>query len=347
MRQEETVAFARDLFGKSFADIERLLGMFDNSLIEQRHFSMPKEWYSQPHALEERNDLYIKLATEFGIAAISDCLSSEEFLDGNVATEEIDAIFFISTTGMATPSIEARIMNRMSFSPHTRRIPIWGLGCAGGAAGIALAGEYCRANPRAKVIVLALELCSLTFQLSDLSKSNLVGTSLFADGVACLLVAGDEAKISVPADHSCRPFIRSSRTTLKPNSERIMGWDVRNEGLYVVFSRDIPAVIRSWLKDNIVEFLASENLSMSDIRHLIAHPGGRKILEAYQDSLNIPEEMTQIPRAVLRDHGNMSSPSIVYVLKEFMSKQLGRGEIGLMTALGPGFSSELLLLEWR
>jgi len=347
MTQEESIAIARSLFGKSFPDIDRLLSIFDNSLVQRRHFAMPIEWYSQPHSLQERNDLFIKLATEYGIEAINACLSSSEFLAGDVPSEEIDAIFFVSTTGMATPSIEARIMNRMSFSPRTRRIPIWGLGCAGGVAGIALADAYCQANPRAKVILIALELCSLTFQLSDLSKSNLVGVSLFADGVTCVLVAGEESKIPLSAGHPYRPKIRSSRTTLMPNSEGIMGWDVKDDGLYVVFSRNIPVVIRGWLKDNIEEYLTSEDLSLGDIRHFVAHPGGRKILEAYQDSLNIPEAMTRISRAVLAEHGNMSSPSVVYVLREFMLESIGQGEIGLMTALGPGFSSELLLLEWQ
>ena len=126
-----------------------------------------------------------------------------------------------------------------------------------------------------------------------------------------------------------------------------MGWDIKNEGLFVVFSRDIPAVVRGWLRDNVVEFLASENLSLTDIKYLVAHPGGRKILEAYQDAFGIPEEMTRIPRAILREHGNMSSPSILYVLKEFMLSEIVEGEIGLMTGLGPGFTSELILLEWR
>jgi alkylresorcinol/alkylpyrone synthase len=346
IEQAETVAFVRGLFGKGHEDIQRLLTIFDNSLIEKRHFTMPKEWYGQTHALQERNDLYIKYATELGIEAIRACVGDRQFLTRDIPCEEIDAIFFVSTTGMATPSIEARIMNRLPFSAHTKRVPIWGLGCAGGVSGIARAGEYCTAFPRAKVIVIALELCSLTFQPEDLSKSNLVGTSLFADGVACVLVTGDDVELNGLAELPSLPYITVSQTTLMPDSERIMGWDVKNDGLFVIFSRDIPDIIRRWLKGNVDEFLTRQKLTRRDIQHLVAHPGGRKVLEAYQDALEMTEEMTAIPRAVLRDHGNMSSPSVLYVLKECMRQQIAPGEIGLMTALGPGFTSELLLLKW-
>jgi alkylresorcinol/alkylpyrone synthase len=347
LSQADTVEFVRDLFAKGHEDIQRLLTIFDHSLIEKRSFTMPKAWYSQPHSLQEKNDLYIKYATEFGIEAIEACLQNSTFLSRNIRCEEIDAVFFVSSTGMATPSIESRIMNRLPFSPHTKRVPIWGLGCAGGVSGIARAGEYCLAFPCAKAIVIALELCSLTFQPEDLSKSNLVGTSLFADGVACALVAGDGVPLNDLAGKSSYPCIIDSQTTLMPDSERIMGWDVKDNGLFVVFSRDIPDVIRRWLKDNILEFLDKKKLNLTDIRHFVAHPGGRKILEAYQDALELTEDMTRLSRAVLQDHGNMSSPSVVYVLKEFMSQTIAPGEIGLMTALGPGFSSELTLLEWQ
>ncbi len=343
---EQSVAsiVVRQRFKSGFADIERMMNVFDNSRIDQRHMSVPLEWFLTEHSLKERNDLYIERATEYSIGAIEACLASDTAFVEPVRTEEIDAIVFISTTGMATPSIEARIMNRFPFSPHTKRVPIWGLGCAGGVAGIARAREYCLAYPNAKVLVIAIELCSLTFQHDDFSKSNLVGAALFADGAACALVAGDqvETKSKLPA----LPQIRGHQTTLMANSERVMGWDVKDRGLYVVFSRDIPDIIRGWLKENVDEFLTAQNLNGQKIEHFIAHPGGRKVLEAYQAALGLTEDDTAIAREVLRLHGNMSSPSILYVLKEFMQKPVPRGERGLMTSLGPGFTSELLLLEW-
>lgn len=345
---EQSIAsiIARERFRDGFADIERLMSVFDNSQITKRHVSVPLKWFLEPHTLQERNDLYIQLATDFGIEAINACLQNETFLKEPVACEEVDAIIFISTTGMATPSIDARIMNRLPFSSHTKRIPIWGLGCAGGAAGMARASEYCTAYPSATVLVVALELCSLTFQHDDLSKSNLVGAALFADGVACALIAGDEAESNGRVRRECIPHIRAHQTTLMPKSERVMGWDVKSSGLYVVFSRDIPDIIRRWLKQNVDEFIATQPMNGRRIAHFIAHPGGRKVLEAYQDALDLTEEDTRIARETLQSHGNMSSPSILYVLKEFMQKPIAAHDLGLMTALGPGFTSELLLLEW-
>ena len=343
---EQSIAsvVARERFRGGFADVERMMSVFDNSRIDKRHVSVPLEWFLEEHSLKERNDLYIERAVEYGSAAIESCLNNSVMLEEALQPGEIEAIFFISTTGMATPSIEARIMNRLAFSPHTKRVPIWGLGCAGGGAGVARASEYCRAFPKAKVLVLAIELCSLTFQHDDFSKSNLVGAALFADGIACALVTGSEANVKsrLPAV----PQIRGHQTTLMPNSERVMGWDIKDRGLYVVFSRDIPDIIRGWLKENVDEFLSAQHLNGRKIDHLVAHPGGRKVLEAYQDALGLTEDDTAVAREVLRLHGNMSSPSILYVLKDFMQKPVGRGELGLMTALGPGFTSELLLLEW-
>ena len=345
---EQSIAsvVARERFQSGFADIERMMSVFDNSRIDKRHVSVPLQWFLEEHSLKERNDLYIKLATEFGIGAVKNCLNSPDFLSDPIGTEEIDAIFFISTTGMATPSIEARIMNVLPFSPHTKRIPVWGLGCAGGAAGIARANEYCTAYSRAKVLVIALELCSLTFQHDDFSKSNLVGAALFADGVACVLVVGDEVDHTEWTKPNTVPHIRAHQTTLLPDSERVMGWDIKDRGLYVVFSRDIPDLIRSWLKQNVDEFLKQQDLNGRPVPHFVAHPGGRKVLEAYQDALGLTEDDTAVAREVLRTHGNMSSPSILYVLKEFMQKSIPARDLGLMTSLGPGFSSELLLLEW-
>ena len=345
--QADAIAFARERFAGGHPDIERLLTLFDNSLIDARRVVRPLEWYRANHSWQERNDLYIELATSYGSDVIAACLASPEFLKHEVSCGDIAAIFFISSTGLATPSIEARIMNRLPFSPHTKRIPIWGLGCAGGAAGIARAHEYCTAFPDAKVLVVAIELCSLTYQQDDLSKSNLVGSALFADGAACVLVVGDRVEAESIATLKSLPAVRGHQTTLMPDSERVMGWDVKDGGLYVVFSRDIPEIIRGWLKANVDEFLSTQNLNGHRVTQFIAHPGGRKVLEAYQDALHFDKNMTAIPRRILQSHGNMSSPSVFYVLQEFMRQEIRAHELGLMAALGPGFTSELLLLEWQ
>lgn len=346
--QEATIEFAKELFHDSFSDIDRLLKVFNNGLIEKRNFSSSIDWYKRNHTFEEKNNIYIEHAINYGVEAIKHCLSEPTFLKNPIEVKEIDAIYFISSTGISTPSIEARIMNELPFSPHTKRIPIWGLGCAGGAAGLSRAYEYCKAFPQSKVLVLAVELCSLTFQKNDHSKSNLIGTSLFADGVACACVVGDEVETSLYSRLKWLPDIVGTLSTLMSESEDVMGWDVKNEGLHVIFSKDIPTIIRSWLKENVLYFLGCHDLTLEDIKHFIAHPGGKKVLEAYEQSLGFSKDKTQISLDVLRNHGNMSSVTVLYVLNEYMKlSDLNKGEYGLAAALGPGFSSELLLLQWR
>ncbi|WP_368505820.1 type III polyketide synthase [Alkalihalophilus sp. As8PL] len=345
--QDTITEFARELFSENFQSIERLLTVFANGQISERQFAAPIDWFKEDHSLKEKNDLYIELATKYGAEAIKNCLNNRLFLKEEVDVKEIDAIILVSSSGMSTPSIDARIMNVLPFSPHTKRIPIWGLGCAGGAAGISRAYEYCRAYPESNVLVVCIELCSLTFQRNDRSKSNLVGTSLFADGIACALVSGDHSSMVHNSNRSVRPVIRQTMSTLMPDSEEVMGWDVKDTGLHVVFSRDIPSIIKNWLKPNVEEFLVRNNLEAGQIDAFVAHPGGKKVLEAYEETLSIPKSMTEVSREVLNKHGNMSSPTVLYVLEQFMNQEMEPGSYGLMAALGPGFCSELVLLQWE
>jgi alkylresorcinol/alkylpyrone synthase len=346
IKQAQVSEFAKELFSQSFRDIDRLLKAFQNGQIEKRHFVKSLDWFKEEHSFEDKNNAYIEAAVTLGKEAIEKCLSNQLFLTRNILYEEIDAILFISSTGIATPSIEARIMNKLSFNPHTKRIPIWGLGCAGGASGLSRANEYCRAFPKAKVLVLSVELCSLTFQRNDLSKSNLIGTSLFADGIACVLVCGDAVLKDDILKRGTFPSIMATQSTLMPNSLDVMGWTLKEKGLFVIFSRDIPHIIEEWLKPNVSEFLEENQIKLSQVNHFIAHPGGKKVLDAYITSLGLPPEMIELSHEVLKQYGNMSSATIFYVLKKFMEQDIPKGEIGLCTALGPGFSSELLLLRW-
>ncbi|HSP23422.1 MAG TPA: 3-oxoacyl-[acyl-carrier-protein] synthase III C-terminal domain-containing protein [Planococcus sp. (in: firmicutes)] len=334
--QQETVGVVRDLFGDHFTDIERLLRVFGNGQIEGRYFAAPLNWFKKERGLEERNRLYVEEAVRMGSRAVSRCLA-----EAGVEKEEIDAFFFVSSSGMATPTIDVRIMNELQMPAHIKRMPLWGLGCAGGASGLSRAHDYCKAYPDAKVLVLCLELCSLTFQRSDLSKSNLIGTSLFADGAACALVTGVNVQAPEAGFH-----IKDTQSTLMPDSEDVMGWDVTDGGLQVVFSRDIPKIIEKWLKPNVDLFLGKLGKTPDDITHFIAHPGGKKVLTAYETSLGMSTDKTELSRRVLAQYGNMSSPTVLYVLKDFMEKQPKSGEEGLLTALGPGFSSEMVWLEW-
>ncbi|NSL52655.1 type III polyketide synthase [Calidifontibacillus erzurumensis] len=344
--QEKTIEIVRELFRDSFNEIERLLKVFENGQIKERYFTVPLDWFIKDHSFMEKNDLFIEKAVQFGKAAIRSCLEDPVCLRERVPYEEIDAIFFITSSGISTPTIDAKIMNELPFHEHCKRIPIWGLGCAGGASGLSRAFEYCKAYPKAKVLVLSVELCSLTFQKNDMSKSNLVGTSLFADGIACALVCGDEVDLN-KEDHRFLPKIKATQSTLMPNSEDIMGWKIRNEGFYVIFSKDIPSIIRKWLGPNVNKFLEKQHVRIEQIEHFVAHPGGRKVLEAYVDALQLDVDKIKIPLKVLENYGNMSSATIFYVLKQFLEKNCKKGEYGLLTALGPGFSSELLLLKWE
>mgnify|MGYP001176596132 CR=1 FL=1 len=345
INQNQVMEFAEELFSESFKDIKRLLPVFLNGQIEKRHFAKDLEWFKKDHALKEKNDAYIESAVSLGAEAIEDCLKNETFLRESVPYDEIDAIFTISSSGISTPSLEARIMNILPFSPNTKRIPIWGLGCAGGAAGLSRAFEYCLAFPKSKVLVLSIELCSLTFQRNDRSKSNLVGTSLFADGVACALVCGDETNMHY-SKQSTVPKILATKSTLMKDSLDVMGWEMKNEGLHVIFSKSIPAIIENWLEQNVCEFLEEQHMNIRHITHFIAHPGGKKVLEAYEKALNLSEGMTDVSLQVLKEHGNMSSATILYVLKRFLLKA-NKTDTGLAAALGPGFSSELLLMRWE
>lgn len=342
VKQEDIKQYVKQLFAQSFSSIDRLLKVFENGEIRSRSFVRPLEWYKAEHRFAEKNDVYIESAVQYGCESIRKCLQHPAFLPKPIAYEEIDAIFFISSTGLATPSVEARIMNVLPFSPHTKRIPIWGLGCAGGAAGIARAFEYCLAFPEAKVLVVAAEFCSLTFQANDRTKSNLIGTSLFSDGVACVCIAGDKA-----ADAGVRPRVIAAQSALMPDSEGVMGWDIRDDGLFVVFSKDIPSLIQSWLKPQVQSFLQKHHLSISDIDHFIAHPGGKKVIDAYEAALRIQKEKTTVSFQVLQEFGNMSSATVYMVLERFMKTSIPAGDYGLLVALGPGFSAEMILLKWE
>jgi alkylresorcinol/alkylpyrone synthase len=332
--QDEARQFCRALFQEAYADIDRFLPVFSNALIEHRYFSAPPEWFSSEHSFAEKNQLYIESALELGEAAITACLES-----AGLGPQDLDHLFFVSTTGIATPSIDARLINRLRLRPNIRRTPIWGLGCAGGVAGLSRAYEYTQAFPRERALLLALELCGLTFQRNDLSKSNLVATSLFGDGAAAVLVSGDETR-------DAGPSILSSRSTLWYDSLEVMGWSINDRGLKVLFSRDIPTIVRDLALPALEAFLAAQGMTLQQLDHVIAHPGGTKVIEAYEQALGLANGKMARARDVLRRYGNMSSPTVLFVLEDFMrSGAIGAGEYGLLTALGPGFSSEMLLIQ--
>lgn len=337
--QNEIKNFTYNLFSGSDIDIERLISVFDNSEIIQRHISVEPEWLSKEHSFEERSGIFAEVSLRLAKQAIVECLAGV-----NTTPAKIDNIIYVTSTGVMTPTLDARLFNELGFNGHIKRLPLWGLGCAGGAAGISRAMDIARAYPKENVLVLAVELCSLTFQKDDISKSNIVAASLFGDGCACVLVAGDENEL---AANEKAPELVASLSTIYDNSLDVMGWDIVDTGFSVVFSRDIPTIVKENVKPNIAELLTMYNLEIEDIKHYITHPGGLKVINAYEESLGVKSGTLNISRKILKEHGNMSSPSVIYVLDEFLKniKNVKAGEYGLISSLGPGFSSELVLFK--
>lgn len=324
--QGEVKDFARGMFGEVYRDIERLAPIFDNVAVESRYFCVPLAWFSEDHTFPEKNDLYVEHALDLSEKA------SRRALDrAGVAPEEVGAVFFVSTTGLATPSLDARLIFRLGLSGHTRRVPIWGLGCAAGAAGLARASEYARLYPDQRVLLVSVELSGLTFQRSDRSKSNLVSTSLFADGAAAaLLGAGGSG-----------PEIVGSHSTTWPETERVMGWELVETGLKVQLSKSVPTIVRERLEEDLLAACASLGLDYGDVRHFVLHPGGAKVLDAFEDVLGMERGGLAFSRSVLREYGNMSSATVLFILERFMrGGEHAPGDLGLLSAMGPGFSAE-------
>ncbi len=329
--QLDAVEFARHHFSPNFADIDRLLAVYKSSRVETRQFCVPKEWFYSPHDLEEKNNTYIEWACRLGAEAAMKC-----FDKAVVFPEEIDHVIFVSITGFATPSIDARLANILKLRSDITRVPVWGLGCAGGANGLAMAYDYIKAYPKSKVLLVAVELCGLTFQFGDLSKNNLVATALFGDGAAAVLLDGAEGG----------PEIIDTKSTLWPDSLDVMGWNILNEGMQVVFAKAIPSIVSKYARENIESFIARHNLTLDDISYFLFHPGGAKVLDAYREALCLGPDALALSEAVLREHGNMSSVTILYILERFLRSEYKRpGAWGLFGALGPGFSSQSLLFK--
>ena len=331
------------LFEGGPAGHSRLLQVFDHSGIETRSVCMPLEWYTQPRTFAQQNALYVEHALRLGASAASRALAA-----AGLPASAVDHVVFVSTTGLATPSLDARISLALGCRPDCRRTPVWGLGCAGGAAGVARARDLALADAASVVLLVAVELCSLTFRHADRDKRNLVATSLFSDGAAAAVITGAAARAGTSPETRPKRALElvGSGSTLWPDTLDVMGWEVSSEGLHVVFSRDIPTIARERVKPFLEQFLARQGLTLADVTHMVAHPGGAKVLEAYASSLGWPEAGLAHARTELRVHGNMSSPSCLFVLERFLEAgDIGEGEFALLLALGPGFSAESVLLR--
>ena len=325
--------FARAMFSDVYRDIDRLLPIFDHSGVENRNFCVPAEWFYEDHSFSEKNDLYVESALDLSEKAARRALDK-----AGADSADVAAVFFVSTTGLAIPSIDSFLLRRLGLSEHTRRVPVVGLGCAAGASGLGLAAHYAGAcRPGELVLLVAVELCGLTFQKGDRSKANLVSTALFADGAAAVVIGRD-----ADGEAAAGPELLGSYTTTWPGTEDVMGFDVGEHGLKVLLSRSVPSVVYERMPENLRLALDSVGLSLEDIRHPIIHPGGAKVLDAFEEVLGLEPGGLDISREVLREHGNMSSVTVLFILERFLAgaDNTTAGGHGVLSAMGPGFSAE-------
>jgi alkylresorcinol/alkylpyrone synthase len=308
---------------------------FSNVSVGGRFLAYPLEKYLELDTFGKCNAHWIKAAEELGQQAI--CRATAR---AGVQPRDIDALFFVSVTGVASPSIDARLINRMGLSPNLKRIPIFGLGCVAGAAGIARAADYVRAFPHHVAALVSVELCSLTLQRDDLSVANIISAGLFGDGAACAIVAGADCELSGPQ-------ILATRSVFYPDTEDVMGWDISEKGFTIVLSADVPKVVQENLGRDVDAFLANEGLSRGEIGSWILHTGGPKVLEATAAALDLPEGALDASWHCLRKTGNLSSASVLFVLEEVMVRRRpAPGTYSILAAMGPGFCAELVLLRW-
>jgi len=303
--------------------------------VDTRHLALPIEEYYELKTWGKANNHWIEVAQDLGQKALCTALARAGF-----APSDLGALFFVSITGISSPSIDARLINRMRLPVNLKRIPIFGLGCVAGAAGVARAADYVRAYPKQVAAVLAVELCSLTLQQEDLSVANLISSGLFGDGAGAVLVAGSERE-------SNGPEILATRSVFYPDSEHVMGWDISERGFRIVLSREVPIVVEQHLANDVDAFLEDEGLTRRDIGSWVLHTGGPRVLEATAAALDLPEDALAASWDCLRRTGNLSSASVLVVLEEVMMRRRpAPGTYSILAAMGPGFCSELVLLRW-
>jgi alkylresorcinol/alkylpyrone synthase len=344
LRQAEAKQFARSFFTQltpegaeapDEAALERLLAAYDNSGVETRSLGRPLEWLKRRHTLPSKNFAYVEQAL-----LLSHRCASAAIEKSGVATSDLGAIVFASSTGISTPSLDARLVQTLDLPRDIARVPLWGLGCAGGGAGLARARALAVGLGK-PVLLIACELCSLTFVHGDRRSANVIAVALFGDGAAAAVVAPE------PRWQPERgPELLADFSRLLDDSEELMGWDLEDEGLRVRFSPAIPDVVLELGAQLFADAAALIDRRAADFRHLLFHPGGRRVLDAYETVLGLDPTRLRHSRAVLRDHGNMSSPTVLFVLERFLADTPASGEPGLLLSLGPGFCAEGVVFRW-
>jgi len=320
---------ARRAWGGKPALFDRLSGVFDNAGIATRHLVTPADWYEQPHGWRDRNAVYLEAAQDLFERVAASAIEKAE-----LRPDEIDGVVSVSTTGIATPSLEARVGPKLGLRPDVRRVPLFGLGCAGGIGGLATASRLASAEPGSNWLFVTVETCSISIRLDSDDPAAIVATALFGDGAAAAVVRSGS---------HCIARITGAAEKLWPGTQRIMGWDVEDPGLAVVFDRAIPPFIDDNLAPAVDEMLAKLARSRGDIDRFCCHPGGVKVIDAIESALQLPQGELNLEREVLHDYGNMSAPTVMFVLERLIERGLPRNV--MMTAFGPGFTCAGLMLE--
>jgi alkylresorcinol/alkylpyrone synthase len=341
--QQSLAARLRELWNEEYGDSRRWRATFDqiqrSVRIDRRYLALPMSEYPALDSFSKTNAAWARVAPELGAAAAANALAA-----AGIAPCDVDHLFFVTGTGVATPSLDAPMVNRLRLRRDIRRTPIFGLGCAGGVAAIGRAADLLRAFPDQIAMVVSVELCSLTLQRKDCSVANVIASSLFGDGAAAVVLGG--AKLG-HKDASGVPRVIATRSVFYPDTERMMGWDIVDSGFKIVLSPTIPDLIRENLGRDVDSFLERHGLERSEISHWIAHTGGNRVLDAIATALELAPGALERSWRLLAATGNLSSASVLFVLRDLLDSREARpGELGMMLALGPGFCAELALLRW-
>jgi alkylresorcinol/alkylpyrone synthase len=335
--RETLIAALSAYWGGKHFNVDRLADIHRAAQVGERHLALPLAEYASLDSFARSNDAFLRVGAEVGEAAVRAGLAA-----AGLSPADVDHLWFVTVTGISTPSLDAKLCNRLRLPPRVKRTPVFGLGCMAGAAGVARASDALRAFPGEIAVMLSVELCSLTLQREDASVTNVVATGLFGDGAAAVVIAGGERPV-----RAAGPRIVATRSVFYPETEWVMGWDVVDTGFKVVLSAKVPEVVEANVGRDVDALLGAHGLARRDVRHWVAHTGGPKVLEAFRRGLGLPEAAIERSWRSLREIGNLSSASVLFVLGDLLDSGEARpGDVGLLAAMGPGFSAELVLLRW-